>query len=58
MSADSSAAAFKPTPFRWRDPATFPRRQFIYGRHYIRRFLSVTAFGSPLLSIAINALLI
>ena len=33
---------FNPTPFTWRDPATFPRRQFIYGRHYIRQFLSAT----------------
>jgi AAA domain len=34
---------FTPTPFRWRDPSTFPRRQFVYGRHYVRKFLSVTA---------------
>jgi hypothetical protein len=33
---------FRPTPFRWRDPSTFPRRQFVYGRHYIRKFLGVT----------------
>ena len=32
-----------PTPFTWRDPSTFPRRQFVYGRHYARQFLSVTA---------------
>jgi AAA domain len=34
---------FAPTPFAWRDPSTFPRRQFVYGRHYARKFLSVTA---------------
>ena len=34
---------FTPTPFTWRDPSTFPRRQFVYGRHYARQFLSVTA---------------
>ena len=34
---------FTPTPFKWRDPSTFPRRQFVYGRHYARQFLSVTA---------------
>ena len=34
---------FTPTPFKWRDPSTFPRRQFVYGRHYARKFLSVTA---------------
>jgi AAA domain len=34
---------FTPTPFEWRDPSTLPRRQFVYGRHYARKFLSVTA---------------
>ena len=34
---------FTPTPFKWRDPSIFPRRQFVYGRHYARQFLSVTA---------------
>jgi hypothetical protein len=38
-----NGAKFTPTPFKWRDPSTFPRRQFVYGRHYARRFLSVTA---------------
>jgi hypothetical protein len=37
-----SSAKFTPTPFKWRDPATFPRRDFVYGRHYVRGFLSVT----------------
>ena len=41
--AISSLIKFTPTPFRWRDPSTFPRRQFVYGRHYVRKFLSVTA---------------
>lgn len=30
------------SPYVWRDPATIPRRGWIYGRHYIRRFASVT----------------
>jgi hypothetical protein len=34
---------FTPTPFTWRDPSTFPRRQYVYGHHYARQFLSVTA---------------
>ena len=34
--------AFTPTPFAFRDPATIPRRQFVYSRHYIRQFLSAT----------------
>jgi hypothetical protein len=33
---------FTPTPFKWRDPSTFPRRQFVYGRHYARQYLSAT----------------
>ena len=42
MSAAPSAL-LEPTPFKWRDPASFPRRRFAYGGHYVRRFLSVTA---------------
>ena len=38
-----TAIKFTPTPFKWRDPSTFPRRQFVYGRHYAREYLSVTA---------------
>lgn len=30
------------TPFVWRDPKTIPRRQFLYGTHYIRQFVSST----------------
>jgi hypothetical protein len=30
------------TPFTWTDPAQIPRRQFIYGRHLIRRYVSGT----------------
>lgn len=30
------------TPFEWRDPKTISRREFIYGRHLIRKFVSVT----------------
>jgi hypothetical protein len=33
---------FKPTPFVWRDPSTIPPRQFIYGRHHMRGFVSAT----------------
>jgi hypothetical protein len=43
--ANSSVPAvqFNPSPFIYRDPSTFPRRQFVYGRHYVRGFLSATA---------------
>ena len=37
---------FIPTPFKHRDLATVPRRQFVYGRHYIRDFLSATVSQS------------
>ena len=29
-------------PFVWRDPATMPRREWLYGRHLIRKFVSAT----------------
>lgn len=29
-------------PFVWRDPSTMPRRQWVYGRHLIRKFVSAT----------------
>jgi hypothetical protein len=30
------------TPYVWRDPATIPPRAWLYGRHYIRKFVSAT----------------
>lgn len=33
--------AIKATPFVWRDPATIPPRKWLYGRHLIRKFLSL-----------------
>jgi AAA domain len=30
------------TPYVWRDPRTIPPRDFVYGYHYIRRYLSGT----------------
>jgi hypothetical protein len=30
------------TPFLWTDPARIPRREWLYGRHLIRRYLSAT----------------
>lgn len=35
-----SALKVTATPFKWRDPKTFPRRRWLYGRHLIRRFIS------------------
>jgi AAA domain/Primase C terminal 2 (PriCT-2) len=30
------------TPYIWQDPATLPMRRWLYGKHYIRKFLSAT----------------
>jgi hypothetical protein len=30
------------SPYHWRDPSTFPTRQFLYSRHYIRKYVSAT----------------
>jgi hypothetical protein len=34
--------AIAATSFTWMDPAAIPPRRFIYGRHYIRQFASLT----------------
>ena len=36
------APAITATPFTWTDPAALPRRQWLYGRHLIRGFVSTT----------------
>lgn len=32
----------KPSPFAWIDPGSLPKRQWLYGRHLIRRYVSTT----------------
>lgn len=39
--ADEPRAGIKATPFAWRDPASIPRRRWLYGHHLIRKFLSL-----------------
>jgi len=34
--------AFHATPFTYKDPTTLPRREFAFGTHYIRKYVSVT----------------
>jgi hypothetical protein len=34
------------TPWVWRDPKTIPPREFVYGKHYARKFVSA-GFGPP-----------
>ena len=41
-----AAVAYKPTLYTFRDPALIPRRDFIYGRHLIRQYLSATVAPS------------
>lgn len=41
-SSSTIPSRFRPTPFRWRDPATIPRRQFVFGTHLIRGFVALT----------------
>jgi hypothetical protein len=40
---EPTTIVFTPTMFKRRDPATFPRREFLYGSHYVRKYLTVTA---------------
>ena len=40
--AAPSAYTITARPFVWRDPSTFPRRQWLYGKHLVRKFLSCT----------------
>lgn len=38
---EEAAAAFEATPFLWRPEASIPPRKWLYGRHLLRKFLSV-----------------
>lgn len=31
-----------PTAYKWQDPASIPKREWLYGRHLIRRYVSTT----------------
>jgi hypothetical protein len=39
---DEPPLIFRPTPFEPRDPSKFPRRVFLYGSHYVRKYVSAT----------------
>lgn len=39
---DAGNHGIKATPFVLMDPRTIPTRQWLYGRHYVRRFVSTT----------------
>ncbi|WP_271557817.1 AAA family ATPase [Bradyrhizobium sp. CCBAU 45394] len=38
----TKASVLKATPYTWIDPTAIPRRDFVYGRHLIRKFVSAT----------------
>ena len=38
----ADAPTLKPTPFSWRDPSLIPPRRWLYGRHLIASFASLT----------------
>ena len=38
----ASACRIVAKPYVWRDPTTFPRREWLYGHHLIRKFVSTT----------------
>jgi hypothetical protein len=50
----SEKSPVKASPFVWIDPAAIPRRQWLYGRHYVRKFISETiapgAYGKSTLA--------
>jgi len=54
-SSAGKTVAIAATAFKWIDPAAIPRRQWLYGRHYVRKFISETvapgAFGKSTLVI-------
>jgi AAA domain len=54
-SMPTGSPAIRATPYRPRDPALIPPRRWIYGRHYIRQFLTQTvapgAYGKSALAI-------
>lgn len=43
--ANDNDKAVTATPFVWKDPAGIPRREWLYGSHYARKYLSAT-FGA------------
>ncbi len=54
--AAENSPIIKATRFSWIDPPDIPRRQWLYGRHFVRRFISETvapgAYGKSTLETA------
>jgi len=39
--AEPTEKLVRATPFAWRDPAAIPKREWLYGKHLLRKFVSV-----------------
>src|SRR5271167_3724578 len=52
--AIATPGSIQATPFVWIDPSFIPRRQWLYGNHYVRKFISLTvapgAYGKSTLA--------
>jgi hypothetical protein len=52
----ASPVTIRPSLFTWRDPASIPPRRWLFGRHYVRKFVSATiappGVGKSTLSLA------
>ena len=42
IKSTAAPAIIKATPYTWTDPTKIPKRDFVYGRHLIRKFVSAT----------------
>ncbi len=40
--SESASSTIVATPFSWREPEQIPRRQWVFGRHAVRRYVSAT----------------
>jgi AAA domain len=53
----AAPAGVRASPFSWVSPKKIPRRQWLYGRHYIRKFVTVTiapgGYGKSTLTITV-----
>jgi hypothetical protein len=43
---DAKKTALRPTLYKWRNPSLIPPREFVYGRHYARKYLAATVAPS------------
>jgi hypothetical protein len=39
---EAAGPTIRATPFRWRDPREIPPRKWLYGRHYVRGYVTAT----------------